>query len=130
MRRLLLGLLLTGCFVSLASAQHAMRVQGANSGCCAQTATAAPGTTDCGLIVRSVGSQTVSGTVTANAGTGTFVVGDGAGDLWGRTRAYEGELIKSALVAHGGNKARAARELGLTRQGLWKKIRRLSQETR
>ena len=46
-------------------------------------------------------------------------------DLKGRTRAYEAELIRSAIASHGGNKANAARALGLTRQGLWKKMRRL-----
>src|SRR5439155_18999050 len=56
---------------------------------------------------------------------GPPVVRDGAADLKGRTRAYEAELIRSALESHGGNKAHAARSLGLTRQGLWKKMRRL-----
>ncbi len=49
-------------------------------------------------------------------------------NLKGRTRAYEAELIRSALLSHGGNKARTARSLGLTRQGLWKKLRRLRDE--
>ncbi len=53
------------------------------------------------------------------------LVRDRAAGLKGRTRAYEAELIKSALESHGGNKAHAARSLGLTRQGLWKKMRRL-----
>jgi len=56
--------------------------------------------------------------------TGSLVVRDRA-DLKGRTRAYEAELIRSAIASHGGNKANAARSLGLTRQGLWKKMRRL-----
>ena len=55
----------------------------------------------------------------------TSLVRDRAADLKGRTRAYEAELIRSALESHGGNKAHAARSLGLTRQGLWKKMRRL-----
>jgi len=42
-----------------------------------------------------------------------------------RTRAFEAVVIEHALQRHGGNRTRAARELGLTRQGLWKKIRRL-----
>jgi len=46
-------------------------------------------------------------------------------DLKRRTLAYEAELIRSALDSHGGNKADTARSLGLTRQGLWKKMRRL-----
>ncbi|MGE5175337.1 MAG: sigma-54 interaction domain-containing protein [Hyphomicrobiales bacterium] len=45
--------------------------------------------------------------------------------LRGRTRAYEAELIRSALAHHRGNRTLAARALGLTRQGLWKKLRRL-----
>ncbi len=53
------------------------------------------------------------------------VVRDRSVDLKHRTLAYEAELIRSALESHGGNKAHAARSLGLTRQGLWKKIRRL-----
>jgi transcriptional regulator with PAS, ATPase and Fis domain len=53
------------------------------------------------------------------------VVRDRAADLKGRTRAYEAELIRNAIASHGGNKANAARSLGLTRQGLWKKMRRL-----
>ncbi len=56
---------------------------------------------------------------------GTSVVRDRASDLKGRTRAYEAELIRSALQSHGGNKAEAGRALGVPRQGLWKKMRRL-----
>ena len=56
---------------------------------------------------------------------GTSILRDRAADLKGRTRAYEAELIRSALESHKGNKADAARALGLTRQGLWKKMRRL-----
>jgi transcriptional regulator with PAS, ATPase and Fis domain len=52
-------------------------------------------------------------------------VGEERADLRGRTRAYEAALIASALSAHDGNRTRAARALGLTRQGLWKKLRRL-----
>ena len=54
------------------------------------------------------------------------VVRDRPADLKGRTRAYELELIRRAIESHGGNKANAARSLGLTRQGLWKKMRRLT----
>ncbi len=42
-----------------------------------------------------------------------------------RTRVFEAGVIEHALRRHGGNRTRAARELGLTRQGLWKKLRRL-----
>jgi transcriptional regulator with PAS, ATPase and Fis domain len=45
--------------------------------------------------------------------------------LRGRTLAYEAALIATAIEEHGGNKTRAAASLGLTRQGLWKKLRRL-----
>ncbi|HKQ20089.1 MAG TPA: sigma-54 dependent transcriptional regulator [Candidatus Eisenbacteria bacterium] len=45
--------------------------------------------------------------------------------LRGRTLAYEAELIRGALDRCGGNRTRAAQSLGLTRQGLWKKLRRL-----
>jgi transcriptional regulator with GAF, ATPase, and Fis domain len=44
--------------------------------------------------------------------------------LRGRTLAYEAQLIRTALDAHRGNRSRAASALGLTRQGLWKKMRR------
>ncbi|HEX7077030.1 MAG TPA: sigma 54-interacting transcriptional regulator [Candidatus Eisenbacteria bacterium] len=53
------------------------------------------------------------------------LVRDRAATLRGRTMAYEAELIQSALERHGGNRTLAARSLGLTRQGLWKKMRRL-----
>lgn len=49
-----------------------------------------------------------------------------AEDLRGRTRELETELIRDALARTGGNKTAAARSLGLTRQGLWKKLRRLA----
>lgn len=43
----------------------------------------APAGTEQGLVTRNIpsGTQTISGTVTANAGTGTFLVGDGTGPL-------------------------------------------------
>jgi len=40
-------------------------------------------------------------------------------------RQLEGEAIRRALDRHAGVKARAARELGITRQALQKKLRRL-----
>jgi two-component system, NtrC family, response regulator HydG len=49
-------------------------------------------------------------------------------NLRGRTRALEAELIQSAIARAGGNRTRAARSLGLSRQGLWKKIRRLERD--
>jgi len=52
-------------------------------------------------------------------------VRDRLASLRGRTLAYEAELIRTALVATSGNRSLAARSLGITRQGLWKKMRRL-----
>ena len=49
-------------------------------------------------------------------------------NLRGRTRELEERLIQSAIASAGGNRTRAARALGLSRQGLWKKIRRLANE--
>jgi two-component system response regulator HydG len=48
--------------------------------------------------------------------------------LRSQSRELEARLIRGALARAGGNRTRAARDLGLTRQGLWKKIRRLSRE--
>ena len=56
------------------------------------------------------------------------VVRERAENLRGRTRELEVEMIQSALRRTGGNRTRAARSLGLTRQGLWKKIRRLARD--
>lgn len=84
---------------------------------------------------RAVHALGSNGTITAES------LGDGLGEpgppwthergehLRGRTRALEAELIRSALTRTGGNKTRAALELGLTRQGLWKKMRSLSRNT-
>jgi DNA-binding NtrC family response regulator len=43
-------------------------------------------------------------------------------------RAFERRVVAAALARHGGRRASAARELGLTRQGLTKAIRRLGLE--
>ncbi len=48
-----------------------------------------------------------------------------AGSLRSAMRQRETELVQDALERHGGILARAAAELGITRQGLWLKIRRL-----
>jgi len=56
------------------------------------------------------------------------LVRERAENLRGRTRELEVEMIQSALQRTGGNRTRAARSLGLTRQGLWKKIRRLARD--
>jgi two-component system NtrC family response regulator len=47
----------------------------------------------------------------------------GAG-LHAETRALEERRLRETLERLGGNKSRAARELGLSRQGLLKKLRR------
>jgi len=59
---------------------------------------------------------------------GTGWVRDRPEALRQKTRAFEAGVIEHALKRHGGNRTRAARELGITRQGLWKKIRRLRPE--
>jgi len=88
-----------------------------------------------GALERAVHSLSPQGWVTRDSlgerfrPGGPALVCDRGVDLRGRTRALEAELIRTALLTHGGNKARAARELGLTRQGLWKKIRRISRES-
>jgi len=88
-----------------------------------------------GVLERAVHALSSQGWVTCDSLGERFRLGtpdlvrDRVSDLRGRTRALEAELIRTALLAHGGNKARAARDLGLTRQGLWKKIRRMSRET-
>ncbi|MGE5178519.1 MAG: sigma-54 interaction domain-containing protein [Bacteroidota bacterium] len=63
--------------------------------------------------------------VAAELGEGALFVRERSATLRGRTLAYEAELIRTALDAHRGNRSLAARALGLTRQGLWKKMRRL-----
>ena len=50
-------------------------------------------------------------------------------DLRGRTLDLEAELIHDAIERARGNKSAAARSLGLTRQGLWKKMRRLARRS-
>jgi transcriptional regulator with PAS, ATPase and Fis domain len=48
------------------------------------------------------------------------------GQLKERLAVYEKQIIKEALELYGWNKTRAARHLGLTRQGLHRKLNRLS----
>jgi len=60
-----------------------------------------------------------------DAAEGPLVVRERHATLRGRTLAYEAELIRTALDAHRGNRSLTARSLGLSRQGLWKKMRRL-----
>jgi DNA-binding NtrC family response regulator len=43
-------------------------------------------------------------------------------------RRVESEMLREALERHAGRQARAAAELGITRQALWAKLRRLAGE--
>ena len=52
-------------------------------------------------------------------------VGAPAGGLRAALQRHEAELVRSALERHDGIHARAAAELGITRQALWTKVRRL-----
>ncbi len=87
-----------------------------------------------GAVVRAAHAPEADGILTLGAfGEGLDAVAPGCvceetRRLRGRTRAYEAELIATAIEVHGGNKTRAAASLGLTRQGLWKKLRRFRQE--
>jgi transcriptional regulator with PAS, ATPase and Fis domain len=56
--------------------------------------------------------------------TPTFGVGDAARGLHAETRALEERRLRETLERTRGNKSRAARALGLSRQGLLKKLRR------
>jgi transcriptional regulator of acetoin/glycerol metabolism len=47
------------------------------------------------------------------------------GTLRSALRQREGEIVQEALDRHDGSLSRAAAELGISRQGLWLKIRRL-----
>jgi Nif-specific regulatory protein len=50
---------------------------------------------------------------------------EGDGQLRSKLACYEREIIKEALDRYGWNKTQAARHLGLTRQGLHRKLQRL-----
>ena len=45
-------------------------------------------------------------------------------------RVFERRVVTAALARHAGRRTRAARELGLTRQGLAKVLRRLGLQSR
>ena len=49
--------------------------------------------------------------------------------LAGELASLERERIEQALVEAGGNRARAARRLGISRQGLWRKLKRRAAES-
>jgi two-component system response regulator HydG len=72
------------------------------------------------------GTLTVASLGEGLAASELSLVREHAESLRGRTRELEVELIQDAIARAGGNRTRAARALGLSRQGLWKKMRRLS----
>jgi Nif-specific regulatory protein len=72
---------------------------------------------------RSVSAEDLSETVRGAVAGGDISPADSAG-LHARVEAVEREMISAALAASAGNQQRAARELGLSRQGLIKKMKR------
>jgi transcriptional regulator with PAS, ATPase and Fis domain len=83
-----------------------------------------------GAVLRAVHAPGTDGVLDSpglgdGAAGGPDGVREGRRDLRERTRLYEMTVIRSTLEAHGGNRTLAAASLGLTRQGLWKKLRRL-----
>jgi DNA-binding NtrC family response regulator len=48
-----------------------------------------------------------------------------AKSLYEAVEALERQMIQDALIASGGNKLKAAQTLGLSRQGLFKKLKKL-----
>jgi two-component system response regulator HydG len=84
-----------------------------------------------GVLERAVHAMGPEGVLTMESlgdlggGLGPPMVRERTGALRERKRAFEVEMIRAALERAGGNKTRAARALGLTRQGLWKKLRHL-----
>jgi transcriptional regulator with PAS, ATPase and Fis domain len=73
---------------------------------------------------RPVGCGLVSGRILAHLGGDGTDEGDGR--LKERLAGLEKQIIMETLDLYGWNKTRAARHLGLTRQGLHRKIHRLS----
>jgi transcriptional regulator with PAS, ATPase and Fis domain len=67
-----------------------------------------------------VGAAALPARLRAGAAHGRAV----AGRLRAQVEQLERARIHEALVAAGGNRARAARRLGLSRSGLWKKLKR------
>ena len=49
--------------------------------------------------------------------------------LYAAVEALERQMIQEALIASGGNKLKAAQALGLSRQGLFKKLKKLGVRT-
>ena len=69
-----------------------------------------------------VGRAALPARIVVRAGLVPAVRTDGS--LAGETAAMEAARIAQALVESGGNRARAARRLGMSRQGLWRKLKR------
>jgi two-component system response regulator HupR/HoxA len=72
---------------------------------------------------RPVGLSKVSRRIRDGARQGTGAAGGSA--LRDRVASFEREVIKETLERYGWNKTRAARYLGITRQGLHRKLRKL-----
>jgi DNA-binding NtrC family response regulator len=75
------------------------------------------------LAVRAAGREATLDDLSADVLTGTGQAP--AGGLRAALQHREAELVRRALERHGGILARAAAELGITRQALWVKVRRL-----
>ena len=63
-----------------------------------------------------------------DAATGPATTDDDSGPLRTRVDGFERSAIRRALARHAGHRTRTARELGLTREGLYKKMKRLGIE--
>jgi DNA-binding NtrC family response regulator len=63
-------------------------------------------------------------TAAAGEGGGPSDGTEGAGTLPDRVAALEMKMIRSAMAEMSGNRTRAADRLGITRQGLYKKMKR------
>ena len=71
-------------------------------------------------------SPTEAGAIRPEAGPGAWVKGEDFSTAKKRlVQRFEREILRSALREHGGNVSSAARELGLHRQSLQQKLRRL-----
>jgi len=83
------------------------------------------------LGVRAAGGEAPLVPAGAARGTGSAVpadglpAGEGAGPLRERLEAFEREMVRQALARAGGNKAQAARELGVGVRSLYKMLERL-----
>ena len=73
---------------------------------------------------RVVGVEDLSESVRGDAPQADEAASSPADGLHQRVEALEREMIAASLAASGGNQQRAARDLGLSRQGLIKKMKR------